>query len=361
MIAAWVMVRLWFVMALVMLACVPVRQAAAADAPAPVRVDAPAPLRAEALRPDADAGPTRIEVGLWLADISRIDSAAQTFTANLSITLSWKDGRLAHGQPGVKQFNLKDVWNPNWLIVNAASKLEPTFPEIVEVAGDGTVNYRQRLIGTFAQPMDLRAFPFDSASFRIRLVSVGHPPGEVIFVPNAALVAAGFPDGAGIAPELTLQDWRITGFGTRALPYQLSPRVELAGYAFEFKAERLHQHYILKVIVPLLLIVMMSWMVFWIDRSMGNSQISVAVTSMLTLIAYRFAIGNEVPKLPYLTNLDAFILVSTLMVFLALIEVITTTALGLKGRQDLAKTIDRRCRVLFPAAFIVLNAAILLR
>jgi hypothetical protein len=353
--------RLGLALASLLLACAPAQHAWGADAPAALRADAPTALRAEALRPDADAGPTRIEVGLWLADISRIDSAAQTFTANLSITLSWKDGRLAHGQPGVKQFNLKDVWNPNWLIVNAASKLEPTFPEIVEVAGDGTVNYRQRLIGTFAQRLDLRAFPFDDASFRIRLVSVGHSPDEVVFVPNAATVAAGFPDGAGIAPELTLQDWRITGFGTRVLPYQLSPRVELAGYAFEFHAERLRQHYILKVIVPLLLIVMMSWTVFWIDHSLGNSQVSVAVTSMLTLIAYRFAIGNEVPRLPYLTDLDAFILVGTLMVFLALIEVITTTALGVKGRQALARTIDRRCRVLFPVVFVALNAAILLR
>ena len=35
----------------------------------------------------------------------------------------------------------------------------------------------------------------------------------------------------------------------------------------------------------LVLIVMMSWAVFWIDPSTSNSQINVAVTSMLTLIA----------------------------------------------------------------------------
>ena len=46
---------------------------------------------------------------------------------------------------------------------------------------------------------------------------------------------------------------------------------------------------------------------------------------MLTLIAYRFAIGSEVPKLPYLTRLDAFILASSLLVFLSLIEVMLTT------------------------------------
>jgi hypothetical protein len=36
---------------------------------------------------------------------------------------------------------------------------------------------------------------------------------------------------------------------------------------------------------------------------------------MLTLIAYRFSIGELVPKVAYLTRLDYFILGSTLMVF----------------------------------------------
>jgi hypothetical protein len=72
--------------------------------------------------------------------------------------------------------------------------------------------------------------------------------------------------------------------------------LQIAGYAFEFYASRLAQYYLLKVILPLLLIVMMSWTVFWIDPTNGGPQISVAVTSMLTLIAYRFSIGSEGAK-----------------------------------------------------------------
>jgi hypothetical protein len=42
------------------------------------------------------------------------------------------------------------------------------------------------MIGTFAQPPDLRAFPFDTASFRIRLVAAGPEPREGIFVARNA-------------------------------------------------------------------------------------------------------------------------------------------------------------------------------
>ena len=98
--------------------------------------------------------------------------------------------------------------------------------------------------------------------------------------------------------------------------------------------------------------------VFWIDPALGASQVSVSVTSMLTLIAYRFAIGNDVPKLPYLTLLDAFIMVSTLMVFLSLIEVIATTKMTSNGRIEAARAIDRRCRWLFPGAFLAVTVSL---
>lgn len=323
--------------------------------------DMPIPLRPEAVRPGAESGPTRISVGVWLADISRIDSASQTFSANIFFTFSWKDPSLAHGQPGVKQYHIKDIWHPNWIIVNAASKLEPSLPEIAEVAGDGTIYYRQRFLGSFAQALDLRTFPFDHATFRIHFVMIGHFPAEIQFSPSEKWVAAGMPDGAGIAKELTLQDWQVTGVAAHASAYQIAPGAERAGYVFEFRADRLKQHYIVKVIVPLLLIVMMSWLVFWIDQSLGNAKISVAVTSMLTLIAYRFAIGNEVPKLPYLTSLDAFILVSTILVFLALIEVIVTNVLMHEKREQLALKIDHYCQPIFPVTFLVLIVVILLR
>ena len=41
--------------------------------------------------------------------------------------------------------------------------------------------------------------------------------------------------------------------------------------------------YISKIILPLLLIVGMSWLVFWIDPELAGPQISIAVTPMLTL------------------------------------------------------------------------------
>jgi hypothetical protein len=69
----------------------------------------------------------------------------------------------------------------------------------------------------------------------------------------------------------------IENWNTKSLNNALAPGFEYLGYAFEFTAVRDVQHYIWKVILPLLMIVIMSWAGFWIDPINANSQISVAV------------------------------------------------------------------------------------
>lgn len=316
----------------------------------------PAPLR-----PEAEMGPTKISVGIWASDISKIDSAVQTLTASLFVGMRWHDARLAHPGPGVKTYALADIWHPELLVANDDGAVKRTLPEKAEVTSDGTVVYRQLFAGSFAQRLDLRAFPFDQHRFHALFLLVGYRPEEIQFVPDETLLAAGLRQGAGIAETLTLADWKKDAPAAFTQSYHMAPGLQIAGYTFEFHATRLGQYYLLVVILPLLLIVMMSWTVFWIDPTNGGPQISVAVTSMLTLIAYRFAIGSEVPKLPYLTRLDAFILASSILVFLSLIEVMLTTKLATDNRIDLARTIDRRCRIFFPLTFIGASAAIFLR
>ena len=140
--------------------------------------------------------------------------------------------------------------------------------------------------------------------------------------------------------------------------YALAPGREDAGYVFEFTASRNVQHYILKVILLLVLIVIMSWSVFWLDPIHSSSQINIAIASMLTLIAYRFAVDSQLQRLPYTTRLDAFILTSTLLVFFSLIEVVVTTILDNNQQTERAKKIDRYCRAIFPVIFAIASVAI---
>jgi hypothetical protein len=312
-------------------------------------------------RPNADAGPTQVSVGMWIVDINKIDSAEQSFTADFAVILQWKDSRLVHTSGGFAHYPLDQIWHPRVVIANETNSVSQRLPESVEVEPGGTVTYRQRYVGPFTQPLRLRSFPFDKQTFRIHLVALRSGTGEVQFLPNQKWIDAGLRKAGGISPSITLPDWKVDNWDIKPLAYTLAPGLRDSGYVFEFTASRNVQHYILKVILPLVLIVIMSWAVFWIDPNTSNSQISVAVTSMLTLIAYRYAVDTQVPRLPYMTRIDLFFLVSTLLVFFSLIEVLVTTFLDNNQQTERAKKIDRYCRVIFPVLFAIASIAIFVK
>jgi hypothetical protein len=249
--------------------------------------------------------------------------------------------------------SLHDIWHPRILFVNLQKNWR-AFPQIVEVSPDGEVTYFQRAWATFSQPLDLERFPFDRQVFTIQLASAGYSLDEVELLTD--------PDSpGGIAQDLSVADWDILAWKVESAPFVPVPGEEaVPGISFTFEAERKAGYFIVKVIIPLLLIVFMSWIVFWIDPKESGSQISVAITAMLTLIAYRFAVGSDLPKVSYLTRLDYFILGSTILVFASLIEVVVTSSYARTGRLERARAIDRWSSWLFPAIFILFSVQALL-
>jgi hypothetical protein len=306
---------------------------------------------ADMTRPGEGKGPTEVYVAIYVMDVDEIDSAGQKFVANLFLHYRWHDRRQAHGGSNKITRSLVDVWHPRLQLANQ-QKLWSTFSENVEISTDGEVLYRQRVWGSFSQPLTLNHFPFDQHFFHIQLAAAGYGPEEV------ALLADPDKPG-GISKKLSVADWRVLDWklGPKAFP---RPGLEpVAGFTFTFEADRETGYFIWKVIVPLILIVAMSWIVFWIDPAEKGTQINVAITAMLTLIAYRFAIGSTLPKISYLTQLDKFILASTLLVFASIVEVIITYILASHEKLAQARALDNWARWLFPAGFALVVLATL--
>ena len=102
------------------------------------------------------------------------------------------------------------------------------------------------------------------------------------------------------------------------------------------------------------MIVILSWVVFWLDPSEGGSQLGVAVTAFLTMIAYHVALTSLLPEISYLTRLDVFVFGTTLLVFFAMLEVVVTTGLARTNRVRTARWMDRVCRLIFPGLLTLL-------
>jgi len=296
-------------------------------------------------------GPTRVEVMFYIMDLMRVIDTEQAFEADVFVLASWNDPRQIRER--VQVVPTDEVWVPKVLMFNKR-EVSSTLPEEVEIRPDGTVIYRQRLTGTFASALDLTRFPMDSQTFEIRLVVYGASPDEVLLVESTV-----FP--ASRSTTLSITDWRIGELETSTGTFSPTPAgPKLSTFSVSVKGKRLIGYYVVQMLIPLILIVGMSWVVFWIDPSVVPARMSISVTTVLTLIAYRFMIGSLVPKLPYLTSMDYLLLGATVLVAGSLVTVATGTYLVGQDRAAAAARLNRIARPVFPAGFVLLLAALAL-
>lgn len=315
--------------------------ALAAAVPGPLPQDG----RLDRSRPLAGEGPTTVELAVHVLDVDDVDSANQSFEANIFYEYRWQDPRLAHEGQSIS-LPLSSIWNPVIQIVNQ-QRLQFTLPDVAEVESNGEVRHQQRVWGSFSQPLALAEFPFDRQELTILMICGRHTVDEVVLIQDDQVQS-------GIAEEFSLADWVVLDHRIEQDVFQAAPGDEsVHGYSLTIELERRTGYYWLKIILPLVLIVCMSWVVFWIDPTQSGTQISVAVTTMLTLIAYRFATDALLPRVSYLTRLDAFIMASTVLVFASLAEVVWTARLAESGQTERARRVDRYARVVFPTLFAI--------
>ncbi len=298
-------------------------------------------------RPGEKGQPTTVYSTIYFLDIDSVDTAEQSFVANVYFIFRWHDPRLAHEGPGSIIRPLREVWNPRIQFGNQ-QKVFKTLPEEVSISPEGEVKYLQRVWGSFSQPLKLESYPFDRQSLSVQVMGVQQTPDEIQLVPDPE-------KPSGIAKEVSVTDWEITGWKTDTKPFQPSPdSIPISAFTLSIDAKRRIDYFVVNIIIPLFLIVAMSWVVFWIEpKESSGTKISIAATGMLTLIAYRFAIGTSLPKLSYLTRLDEFILWSTILVFGTLVQTVFTSYYTSNGKIDLTIKIDKWSRWIFPAMLIL--------
>lgn len=309
------------------------------------------PNEVSGTRPSVEGEATDIAVALYLIDVSKINGADQSFTADLFILLRWHDARLEGAFETTERVPLEAVWNPRLQILNQR-EIKSTFPEQAEVAPDGTVISRQRYFGTFSAPLDLHDFPLDRQRFTIRMVIPGFTPDEVRLTPAPSEAI-----GTVRSESFSIPDWDLGEVEATAEPYRLKPGGrEISGYLLEFDGHRHLGYWAGQAFISVAVIVAMSWVVFWIDPKHIAPRLSVAVTSMLTLVAYRFLLGGVLPQLSYLTRMDYFLIGSTLLVLFTVIQVSVTARAEDRDHHRRAQSVNFHSRWFFPSVFIGLMA-----
>ena len=304
-----------------------------------------AALARESVRPGAGNGPTEVEALIAVVDIDAVRVADNSYEASIYYRLTWTDPRLA--VPLAERPPDSQIWTPIVGVGNQQNSWN-VLPSTIDISEEGRVTMHRHIWASLSQPLDLRRFPFDSQVFRVTLLTPTAPEA-LRFVPDATL-------SSGVAAATSVPDWRFTGSNARGLALRLSEqKPATAAFVLEITAERRPLYYVYTMILPLLVIAGMSLVAFWIEPENYVARLGVASTSMLTVVTYRVAAVQILPRTAYFTDMDVFILGATMLVFVSLIAVVLTMMLVRRGGGERVRRIDALIRVLHPAAFLCLG------
>lgn len=309
------------------------------------------PPNPEMKRPTKWGEPTEVQIRIIVIDVDEVNSADQSFAASVFYEARWKSPYLVHDGPGPINRQLTEVWNPQLTIIGLQNQWK-AYPDSVEIRPDGTVVEQQKVWGHFSQPLDLHDFPFDQQTLSIHLLAPRLSERDITVVP---LDINGIP--SQIARSFSLPDFDVLSWKAEPKPYYLVKADQgRAGFEMRINIARQSGYYVLKVIIPLCLIVIMSWLPRWIDPEQMGTNIGISTSAFLTLVAYLFAITVMLPRVSYVTRMDRFILLSTFIVFIGLLQTVFSMAMIRKNRADLASRVDRWSHWVYPVLLVSILA-----
>ena len=312
-------------------------------------VPCPSPNAYSLERPDANGVPTVVAVGLFFQDIAQLSDVEQTLEADVYVVARWRDPRLSDPARGTQSAECPvpdgKLWMPAIEPENLRGR-QAFYATRFLVDAEGVITLARRLWVKVSYPLDFREFPFDRHRWTVTLWPVFSRADEIVFQPLRRVI--------GVNERLSIQGWRV---GAPTAEATTSPRIARAGvfarFDFTLDLKRDSAYYAWKLGIPLLLIVLMAYGVYFVPATMVVQQIGLGMTSMLTLIAYMLALSGSLPRISYLTRADSFFVGAAVLVFLGLVKAVMTSALG-RG-QDTPATVRMNWwgRMLYPIGIIL--------
>lgn len=299
-----------------------------------------------------DQQPIPVYVDLKIIDISKVDDVEESVSGEFVLIMHWKDPEVLKNLPGEKTAIFMEEINPPVIEIKNLLEMQTFRKGRVEPQPDGTLIFRYHFLGRIKQRFDFRRFPFDKQIFNIQLILANSSMYRMELLSRQNVIVN--------TNNLNLNGWKV--FNDQVYLKKVdSPFDELSWMTFSCELRRDPNFHIWKILFPILLIVMMSWSVFWIDPKNIGAQLSVSVTAILTLIAFQFSVAQLIPPLPYLTLLDRFTIGADIFVFLAFIEAVLTSYLQNKGKHHISVRTDHWSKFIFPLSFLIFLAILLLR
>ena len=209
------------------------------------------------------------------------------------------------------------------------------------------MQYSIAVTAIFRTYLDYRRFPFDKQTLQVKIDSFMWDDSEVVFLP----VAASFE-------EQTIAELRslyILGVSADIETYTapMYENREYSSYVASIHVERNPTFYIYQMLIPLFIVMGISFCAFLFPMTDLPNKIYLALTGILAFFGAKFTINQDLPKIGYMTILDKAFMVSYicggLTIFISALEYPV-----LRDEADLRKRLHKKIRWGLPLLYILL-------
>ncbi|CAB4058323.1 HCL [Lepeophtheirus salmonis] len=247
---------------------------------------------------------TEVLFHVTVMSLDTIDESSMTYTCDVFFAQSWKDNRLRLPDNMTSEYRLlpiewlEKIWRPDSFFKNAKSVTFQTMTipnHYIWLWKDKTILYMVKLTLVLSCPMHFKNYPHDTQTCNLEIESISHTTDDLIFTWDKEMPLD--VDKGIELPQLELISTKSDDCTTVYSTGQFTC-LEVV-----FKFKRRLGYYLFHTYVPTCLIVIMSWISFWIKPEAVPARPK-----------------KSLPPVSYIKAIDVFMSGCTVFVFLSLME-----------------------------------------
>ncbi|XP_038848392.1 gamma-aminobutyric acid receptor subunit alpha-6-like [Salvelinus namaycush] len=274
------------------------------------------------LRPGSGGMITEVKTDIFVTSFGPVSDVEMEYTIDMFFRQTWVDERLKYdGAVEILSLNNKmvdKIWTPDTFFRNSRKSIahNMTTPnKLFRIMQNGTVLYTMRLTIVAECPMRLMDFPMDGHTCPLRFSSYGYTNSEITFTWRKGLEASvDCPQ-----ESISLLQYDLVGQKLSTETFK-SNTGDYSVMVVHFLLQRKLGYYLIQTYIPLIMVVVLSQVAFWINKESVPARTVASITTVLTMTTLSISARQSLPKVAYATAMDWFIAVCFAFVASALIE-----------------------------------------
>ncbi|XP_063729180.1 gamma-aminobutyric acid receptor subunit alpha-6-like isoform X2 [Symsagittifera roscoffensis] len=275
------------------------------------------------LRPNYGGPPVLINVTVLLGNLGPISEVEMNFRLDMALRQKWNDPRLKFSPPeGARSDELSlnyefasKIWLPDIFFPESIQSFKHDVMQpntLVRLYPNGDLLMSTRVTVISKCPMDLSFFPMDLQTCSLLIESYGYTTEDLVL-----LWSHGRTLESSAYFEIAQFDLLNITLDTLQLEFSTGKFSDLR---MDFVLRRKLTYFILQLYLPSAMVVMLSWVSFWIPRDSVPARAALAITTVLTMITLIGTTNSHLPRVSNVKALDVHFALCLLFVFGALVE-----------------------------------------